>query len=155
MPARVAAWPSDSEANGRTRSSPTTPSSGKVADRRVQSRLSLPRRERSSASLSDSGRRRAASEWPRTDRNPRQSICAHRQLRRRYRLPGQIQIQCASYVHPVGGREEPERAANTRVHVQYFVSSVAPVIAVSDIENSLIPDRLHEFYRCLFDRPVV
>src|SRR5579872_7128898 len=68
------------------------------------------------------------------------------------RLSCEVQIKRASYVHPVSSGKQPERATDARVHVQNFVLPVAQIVAVSNVENSVIADRLHELGGCLLNR---
>jgi len=66
-------------------------------------------------------------------------------MRGTYRIASQVQVECASNVHPVGSGKESECTANAWVNIQYLVLSVALVVSVSDIENTLVPDGFHEF----------
>src|SRR5580698_8353708 len=67
-------------------------------------------------------------------------------------LSGEVQIEGASDIHPISGGEQPERATDARIHVKNLVLPVAQIVPVSNIENSVIPNLLHEIDGSPFNR---
>src|SRR5580658_10399756 len=59
-----------------------------------------------------------------------------------------------SDIHPISGGEQPERATDARIHVKNLVLPVAQIVPVSNIENSVIPNLLHEIDGSPFNRLV-
>ena len=71
-----------------------------------------------------------------------------------YRLSGEVPIERASDVHAVSGGKQPE-ACNRREGSRQKPCTVRrAVVPISNIENSVIPNRLHEIGSRLFNRLV-
>src|SRR5262249_38354745 len=66
-------------------------------------------------------------------------------------LPREVQVLGPHYVHSVGCDKQPECGAQSWIRVEEFVGRIASVISVSDIENSLVADRLHKGFGSQFD----
>lgn len=59
-------------------------------------------------------------------------------------LARQVEVERSGNVDAVRADEEPERRADTGVHIQELVLPVAGVIPVAHVDDALVPDRLHE-----------
>ena len=70
-------------------------------------------------------------------------LAAFDEVRDWHGLPGHVEVERARDVHAVLRDEQPEGAANARVHVEHLVPSVAGIVAIADVEHAAIAELLH------------